>query len=107
MVKKLRSVGTGDKKSEAVAGGEAPASGGQAGEGSPGTRIWVNAHGEVCIGTDCYTVAIDRDRREIRTEFRPSESCNIEDFTGPLREVLAKGAKSVIEIQSDWQPDKP
>jgi len=104
MAKKLRPAGSGDQDPKTNLSGEAPGSSGQIGAGSSGTQIWVNDRGEVCIGNDCYTVAIDRDRREVRTEFRPSEDCNIEDFTGPLREVLAKGARSIIEIQSDWKP---
>ncbi len=105
VVKKRRSGGAGNQNPEAPASGEAAGSGGQAGAGSPGTGVWVNDRGETCIGTDCYTLALDTERREIRVNIRQSGACELDPFVAKLRETLGKGARTVYEVETEWQPD--
>ena len=99
MVKKLRPTGGGDQDVQAAAGKKVTPSGGPAGEG--GAQPFVNELGEVCIGNECFNLAIDANRGEIRVTINRDEcGPELQQTLDSLHQVLGRGARTVYETKA-------
>jgi len=99
MVKKLRSAGTGGQDTKAPASQKDAPGGGSAGAGS--AEPYINQHGEVCIGNECFNLAIDADRGEIRVSINRDEcGPELQQTLDQLHQVLGRGARTVYETKS-------
>ena len=101
MAKEDRSKGSSVKTAKDPAGKEAKAHSRQAGDGSEERGVYINERGEVCYGNECVTLAIDTDRGEIRVNIKQNPACNIDALVEGLRDTMAKGAKTVYEVESE------
>jgi len=99
MVEKLRSGGNGDQGDKAAPGKKDAPGGGQAGAGS--VKPYVNDRGEVCFGNECFSLAVDADRGEVRVTINRDE-CGVElqETLDQLHQVLGRGARTVYETKS-------
>ena len=99
MVKKLRSDGVGNTEPKAPASQKDAPSGGPVGAG--GAEPYVNEHGEVCIGNECFNLAIDADRGEVRVSINRDEcGPELQQTLDQLHQVLGRGARTVYETKS-------
>ena len=104
MGEELRSKKSGRAISEAVAGSPASPDSGSTGARSQGGGVWVNDRGETCYGNDCFTLAVDEQRREIRLNIkRDSGACAIDPIVTALKNTLGKGAKTVYEVETEFK----
>jgi len=100
MVKKLRpkrdaGQGVQDTAREEDAGDSQP-------PGAGGLQPYVNERGEVCIGTECFNLAVDADRQEVRVTINREEcSDELQETLDQLHQVLGRGAHTVYETKSD------
>ena len=94
MAKALRPTGPGNAVSQATPGGQAP--GGSQPPGSRGTQPYLNERGEICFGNDCFTVAVDAERKEVRlTIDRDQCGDELQSTLDNLNVVLGRGATTV------------
>jgi len=100
MVKELRSQGSGSSDAKIPSRSQAKKDSRQTGEGSSSGDFYVNERGEVCYGDNCFTLAIDQERGEVRVNIKRDAACNVEPLVEALRETLAKGARTVYEVES-------
>jgi hypothetical protein len=101
MDKKLRSEGKGSTSHQDAPGPAAALDSGSPGARGSGRGVFVNERGEVCYGNDCFTLAIDEERREIRVNIKQSSTCSIDPIVDSLRKTLGKGSRTVFEIEND------
>jgi hypothetical protein len=80
---------------------------GSPGAGSENAGVYVNQRGEVCYGTECFNLAIDEQRREIRVNIKQSGQCQLDPVIEAMRQVLGEGARTVYEVESEFKGDKP
>jgi len=99
MVKKLRSDGNRDQVVKATAREETSASGESAGAG--GAEPYVNEHGDICIGNECFNLTIDTERAEVRVTINRDECGEeLQETLDLLHQVLGRGARTVYETKS-------
>jgi hypothetical protein len=80
----------------------AEADSGSAREGSENRGVYVNERGEVCYGSECVTLAVDPERREVRVNIKRSGPCDVNTLVQALRETFDKGAsKTVYEVENE------
>lgn len=77
------------------------------GNGGEGLRMYVNERGETCLGTECFLLAIDEQRREIRVNVKRGATCNVDPFVDSLRKTLGAGSRTVYEVESEYREDTP
>mgnify|MGYP001569946656 CR=1 FL=1 len=86
------------------AGVTASATGGLPGDGSPG--VWADQFGRLCIGNECFHVAVDQERKEIRVIIDESGPCGAADqesikaVVDALKETVGQGAETVYQTKS-------
>ena len=107
MGKESRPKGPGGQDVQAPSGSKAKADSQEARTGSPGRGFYVNERGQVCYGNDCITLAVDEERREVIVNIKPTATCDIDPFVEAARRTLGKGARTVYEVESVYQEDKP
>jgi len=96
MDKKSRSPGPGSKSFQTPSSLKIEADSGQAGKGSSG--VWVNEHGEVCIGSDCFTLAVKPDADEVIVRVdRNKCGADVEPFVDAVFATIGKGGRTVYE----------
>jgi len=101
MDKKLRPTRSRNQVPKAPASEEAPGDRPTLDLGGLNNQIWVNERGEVCYGNECFTVAIDTDRNEVRVSVKGTAACEIDPLVDALRDVLGKGARTVFEVETE------
>ena len=82
-------------------GSKTPADSIPVGEGSSDLKIWFNDRGEVCYGNECFAVAIDDQRSEIRVNVKQSSACELDPFINALKDILGEGARTVFEVETE------
>jgi len=99
MAKKLRPPESGDKSPEATVGQETGSGSGSTEKGS--VVPYVNERGEVCFGNECFNLAVDPDRGEVRVTIN-RDQCDeqLRSVLDELHGVLGKGARTVYETKS-------
>ena len=99
MAKKLRPDGNGNSEPEAAGGEETGSGGGQA--QARGAEPYVNDRGEVCLGNECFNLAIDSERGEVRVTINRDEcGPELQETLDQLHQVLGRGARTVYETRS-------
>lgn len=96
---------TSGKSAEAAAGGPAKADSCPIGTGSKDRGVYVNERGQVCYGSECFTLAVDAERHEIVVNVKPGATCNNQPLIDAMRDVLGKGARTVYEVESVIKED--
>jgi hypothetical protein len=76
---------------------------GQAGKGSNKTGYYIDELGRVCYGNQCVKLAIDEVRREVVVNVKPGAACDVEPVVEALRKTLGSGARTVYEVESEYQ----
>ena len=85
---------------ETAASEETAPSSGSPGPGSTGA--YVNERGQVCFGNECFSIAVDTDRKQIEVEIR-EELCS-DELKGILQDMttlLGKGARTVYTVEHE------
>jgi hypothetical protein len=101
MAEKPGSQGSGVQGDEGSLGSTSPVHRGSPGARGEGGGIYVNERGEVCYGNECVTIAIDKQRREIRVNVKQGGTCNIDPLVESLKEALGAGdSRTVYEVES-------
>lgn len=99
MDKEARPKGTSGSNIQAVAGSKAKADSGSPGERGQG--VWVNEQGELCIGTSCFSLAVNAHKNEVRVRIDRNEcGADIQPFIDDLLGEIVKGAPTVYETKS-------
>jgi len=74
---------------------------GPAGSRSEKMGLYINERGETCYGDNCFTLAIDKDRREVRVNIKRDPVCPVNELVKDLKEVLDAGdCRTVYEVES-------
>jgi len=100
MDKKSGSKGTSSTSLQSPASLKIEANRGSAGKGSEERGVYINERGETCYGNECVTLTLDAERREIRVNIKQDATCNVDTLVEGLRDVMAKGARTVYEVES-------
>jgi len=101
MDKKYRPGREGSQGVQTAPGSEVTPDSGQAGAGSEKMGFYINERGETCYGDHCFTLAIDKDRREVRVNIKRDPVCPINELVKDLKEVLDAGdCRTVYEVES-------
>ena len=98
MAKERRPNGKGNQTTKAAASQKATADSGPPGDGSAG--IWRNDRGELCIGSECFSVALDQERSEVRI-LMDKGACNdpqLADFIEDCKQIVGEGSRTVYEV---------
>jgi len=100
MVEERRTRGEGNQASKADVGKETGSGGGQTEAG--GAKPFINDRGEVCIGNECFNLAVDADRGEIRVSINREEcGAELQETLDELHQVLGRGGRTVFETRSE------
>lgn len=101
MAKKIGPNRDGGKNLQAPDGGKTKRNSGPIGDGSLGGGVWVNERGETCIGTECWQMAVDTERNEIRVNIKQNAGggCELNPLIDALRESLSKGSRTIYEVE--------
>jgi len=100
MAKKLRSGGSGNPESKADAGEKTGVGSSEAPAG--GAEPYVNDRGEICIGNECFNLAVDAERGEVRVTINRDQCGDeLQETLDQLHQVLGHGARTVYETRSE------
>ena len=76
---------------------------GQTGKGSEARGVYINERGQVCYGNECVTLTIDDERREIVVNVKRTSVCDVDTLVEAMKDTLAKGARTVYEVESEFK----
>jgi len=100
MAKKPRSTGNGNPDNKAPVSPEVTSSSGPAGEG--GAQPYVNEHGDLCIGNECFNLSVDTEHGEVRVTINRDEcGAELQQTLDALHMALGRGARTVYETRSE------
>jgi hypothetical protein len=103
MVKKYRSSRAGGQGVQAAPGHETERDSCPVGEG--GSNTWVNERGEICIGSECFSIAIKPDEDEVIVRVdRNKCGTDIEPFVDAVFAAIGRGGRTVYESVSRVKP---
>lgn len=103
MDKKSGSPRTGSQSFKAASSLEIKANSESAGKGSSDT--WVNERGEICIGSECFNIAIKPDGDEVIVRVdRNKCAADLEPFIDTIFNTIGKGGRTVYESVSRVKP---
>jgi hypothetical protein len=103
MDKKSRSARTSSQGTQAAPGHETERDSCPIGE--RGSDTWVNERGEICIGSECFNIAIKPDADEVIVRVdRNKCGANLEPFIDTIFNTIGKGGRTVYESVSRVKP---
>lgn len=106
MDKKIRSAGAGNKVIQTPSSLKITTDSQQAGVGSEAT--WINERGEICIGSKCFTLAINPDAKEVTISVDRNEcGADLQPIVDSIFEVIGKGGRTLYESKSVLKEVKP
>ena len=101
MDKKYRPGRAGSQDVQITSSPEVTPDSGPAGSGSEKMGFYINERGEACYGDNCFTLAVDKDRREVRVNIKRDPVCPVNELVKDLKEVLDAGdSRTVYEVEN-------
>jgi hypothetical protein len=95
------SKGTGSKGIQTSAVPEIKADSRQAIERGTGLRVYINEHGETCVGAGCLEIAVNPGREEVVVKINRNEcGQDLEPVVNQILDVIGKGGVTVYESHS-------
>lgn len=92
---------TGSQGIQAPASSEIKADSRQAIERGTGLRVYVNEHGETCVGAGCLEIAVNPGREEVVVKINRNEcGQDLEPVVNQIFDVIGKGGMTVYESHS-------
>jgi hypothetical protein len=99
MAKETGPTGTSGKNIQKALSSKTEGNSGQTGQGVDG--VWINDHGEVCVGNKCFTLAINTTANEVTVRVDRNEcGADMQPIVDSIFEVIGKGGRTLYESTS-------